>query len=121
MGRLQALIIKELRGYFNTPIAYIAALFFLLFTAGWLYFMQQFYAANVASLRGYFSVFPMVYIFLLPALTMRSWAEETRMKTDEILLTLPIRVGELVVGKFFCRPYSGGDAFDVDGSVTPYF
>jgi ABC-2 type transport system permease protein len=101
MRRLQAVIIKELRGYFNTPIAYIAALFFLLFTAGWLYFMQQFYAANVASLRGYFSVFPMVYIFLLPALTMRSWAEETRMKTDEILLTLPIRISELVLGKFF--------------------
>ncbi|HKK65466.1 MAG TPA: ABC transporter permease [Clostridia bacterium] len=101
MRRLHAVIIKELRGYFNTPIAYIAALFFLLFTAGWLYFMQQFYAANVASLRGYFSVFPMVYIFLLPALTMRSWAEETRMKTDEILLTLPIRISELVLGKFF--------------------
>jgi len=101
MSRLQAVIMKELRGYFNTPIAYIAALFFLLFTAGWLYFMQQFYAANVASLRGYFSVFPMVYIFLLPALTMRSWAEETRMKTDEILLTLPIRISELVLGKFF--------------------
>ncbi|MDZ7793419.1 MAG: ABC transporter permease [Spirochaetia bacterium] len=100
MRRLQAVIIKELRGYFNTPIAYIAALFFLLFTAGWFYFMQQFYAADVASLRGYFSVFPMVYIFLLPALTMRSWAEETRMKTDEILLTLPIRISELVLGKF---------------------
>lgn len=100
MRRLQAVIIKELRGYFNTPIAYIAALFFLLFTAVWLYYMQQFYAANVASLRGYFSVFPMVYIFLIPALTMRSWAEETRMKTDEILLTLPIRISELVLGKF---------------------
>ncbi|MCF7914952.1 MAG: ABC transporter permease [Spirochaetaceae bacterium] len=100
MRRLQAVLTKELRVYFNTPIAYIAALFFLLFTAGWLYFMQQFYAANVASLRGYFSVFPMVYIFLLPALTMRSWAEETRMKTDEILLTLPIRISELVLGKF---------------------
>src|SRR6056297_220345 len=121
MLSVKAIIQKELRSYFNTPIAYIVAVFFLVFTSAWLFFMEQFYAANTASLRGYFGVFPMVFIFLLPALTMRSWAEEARMKTDEILLTLPIRVGELVVGKFFCRPYSGGDAFDVDGSVTPYF
>ncbi len=100
MRSIFALVKKELRAYFNTPIAYIVAVFFLLFTAGWLYYMEQFYAANVASLRGYFGIFPMVFIFLLPALTMRSWAEETRMKTDEILLTLPVRAGELVMGKF---------------------
>ncbi len=101
MLSVKAIIQKELRSYFNTPIAYIVAVFFLVFTSAWLFFMEQFYAANTASLRGYFGVFPMVFIFLLPALTMRSWAEEARMKTDEILLTLPIRVGELVVGKFF--------------------
>ena len=100
MRSVFALAKKELRSYFNTPIAYIVAVFFLLFTAGWLYYMEQFYAANVASLRGYFGIFPMVFIFLLPALTMRSWAEEARMKTDEILLTLPVRAGELVMGKF---------------------
>lgn len=100
MRSVSAVVRKELRGYFNTPIAYIVAVFFLLFTSGWLYYMEQFYAANVASLRGYFGIFPMVFIFLLPALTMRSWAEESRMKTDEILLTLPIRTAELVLGKF---------------------
>lgn len=100
MRSVLAIVKKELRAYFNTPIAYIVAVFFLLFTAGWLYYMEQFYAANVASLRAYFGIFPMVFIFLLPALTMRSWAEEARMKTDEILLTLPLRAGELVMGKF---------------------
>ncbi len=100
MRSVVAVMRKELRSYFNTPIAYIVAVFFLLFTAGWLYYMEQFYAANVASLRAYFGIFPMVFIFLLPAITMRSWAEEARMKTDEILLTLPLRAGELVLGKF---------------------
>lgn len=99
------LIRRELRSYFNSSIAYIVALFFLLLGAVWFLYLERFLYQNVASLQGYFSIVPIIYILVLPALTMRSWAEERRRGTDEILLTLPFREWELVAGKFlggFC-------------------
>ncbi|RKX79979.1 MAG: ABC transporter permease [Spirochaetes bacterium] len=92
---------KELRTYFNSPIAYIVALFFLVFTSVWLYFIQQFLVQNTASLRIYFGIIPTVFIIILPAITMRSWAEERKTGTEEILLTLPFKEIEVVAGKFF--------------------
>lgn len=91
---------KELRSYFNTPIAYIFILFLLLATSVSLFYFQQFLGANTASFRSYFGTFPLVFIFLLPALTMRSWAEERKMGTEEILMTLPFGEFDLVLGKF---------------------
>jgi ABC-2 type transport system permease protein len=91
---------KELRAAVNTPLAYLVAVAYLVFTAAWLFFMNQFFARNEASLRLYFGVVPTVFIFLVPALTMRSWAEERRMGTLEVLLTLPFREWEVVLGKF---------------------
>ncbi len=100
MNNVVAVLRKELRTYFNSPIAYIAVLFFLVFTSVWLFYIQQFVAQDVASLRIYFAVMPLVFIVLLPAITMRIWAEENKLGTVELLLTLPFREGELVVGKF---------------------
>ena len=91
---------RELRSSFNSPIAYIVAAAYLVFTSVWLFFLNQFFSHNEASLRIYFSVVPTVFVFLVPALTMRSWAEERRTGTLEVLLTLPFREGELVLGKF---------------------
>jgi ABC-2 type transport system permease protein len=91
---------KELRSYFNSPVAYIVVVFFLVFTSTWLFYVNQFVAADVASLRSYFAIMPVIFIGLVPALTMRSWAEETKLGTDEILLTLPLTESELVAGKF---------------------
>jgi ABC-2 type transport system permease protein len=91
---------RELRAAVNSPLAYIVAVAYLVFTSAWLFFMNQFFARNEASLRLYFSVIPTVFVFLVPALTMRSWAEERRMGTLEVLLTLPFREGEVVLGKF---------------------
>lgn len=91
---------KELRSYFNSSIAYIVTLFFLVFGNVWFLYLEHFLYQNVASMQGYFSVVPILYILILPAMTMRSWAEERRRGTDEILLTLPFREWELVVGKF---------------------
>jgi ABC-2 type transport system permease protein len=100
MGRIGAIARREMRAYFTTPIAYIVVIFFLVVTAAWFFYGQQFFAQGVASLRGYFSLWPILYILLLPAITMRSWAEERRQGTAEILLTLPFRERELVLGKF---------------------
>jgi len=94
------IIKKEFKSYFNSPIAYIVLVAFLVFSSVWLFYLQQFFAINVASLRIYFGIIPVVFIFLMPAITMRSWAEEKKMGTIEVLLTLPFKEGELVIGKF---------------------
>ena len=91
---------RELRSAFNSPVAYAVILGFLLFTAVWLFFVRGFFAANQADLRPYFGIMPIVLAFLVPALTMRSWAEERRLGTYELLLTFPFTEGELVLGKF---------------------
>jgi ABC-2 type transport system permease protein len=100
MRRIAAVARKELASFFNSPVAYIVVIFFLVLTSAWFFYGQQFFAQDTASLRGYFSLWPVVFIILIPAITMRSWAEEQRQGTAEVLLTLPIRERELVLGKF---------------------
>jgi ABC-2 type transport system permease protein len=100
MHRIAAVARRELRAYFTTPVAYIVVIFFLVVTAAWFFYAQQFFAQGTATLRGYFTLWPILFILLLPAITMRSWAEERRQGTAEILLTLPFRESELVLGKF---------------------
>jgi len=101
MRQIATLVRKELSSYFNSAIAYIVVIVFLVFTSVWLFYIQQFYVQNVASLRSYFGIMPIVFIFLLPAVTMRSWAEENKLGTVELLLTLPFTEGQTVLGKFF--------------------
>lgn len=100
MTNIKAVMVRELRSQFNSPVAYVVIVFFLVFTSVWLFYVQQFFAQDVASLRNYFSVFPTVFILVIPATTMRSWAEERKLGTDELLLTFPIKDSELVLGKF---------------------
>ena len=100
MSKIGAVISKEVRSYLNTPIAYIAVLFFVVFSSAWFFFFHQFFARDMATLRGFFSTMPLIFIGIIPALTMRIWAEERKMKTDEILLTLPYKEWQLVAGKF---------------------
>ncbi|MGB9616378.1 MAG: ABC transporter permease [Desulfomonilaceae bacterium] len=64
------------------------------------FFVKQFFAQDEATLRNYFGVFPTVFVLIIPAITMRSWAEERKMGTDELLLTFPVRDSTLVIGKF---------------------
>lgn len=101
MKSVMSIVRKEMRSYFNSPIAYIVIVFFLVFTSVWLFYVAQFVSQNTATLRAYFGIMPLVFVGLIPALTMRSWAEEARLGTAEILLTLPYRETELVLGKFF--------------------
>ncbi|MFO7849498.1 MAG: ABC-2 transporter permease [Spirochaetia bacterium] len=101
MGRrIGGLIKKELRMYFNSPIAYIIVLFFVLASSAHLFFIQQFFARDLASLRSYFGLFPLLYSFVIPAVTMGTFAEERRLGTDELLLTLPLDEKEVVIGKY---------------------
>ncbi|MFP4115307.1 MAG: ABC transporter permease subunit [Spirochaetota bacterium] len=100
MSGLGSVVRKELRSYFNSPIAYIVVVIFLVFASVWFFVIQDFFGTNIASLRGYYGVLPIVFVFLVPAITMRMWSEERRAGTDEVLLTLPLRERDLVVGKY---------------------
>ena len=91
---------KEVRSAFNSPVAVGAILFFLLFTGIWFLWVAHFLAQQTASLRGYFATFPVAFIILIPAITMRTWAEERKLGSQELLLTLPVRTWVLVAGKF---------------------
>lgn len=100
MKRIRALAGRELRAYFNSPIAYVFLLVFVgaaLFT---FFNLNAFFSRGRADLRGLFDAVPFLMVLLVPALTMRLWAEERKQGTVEVLLTLPAKEHELVAGKF---------------------
>ena len=89
---------KELKSYFITPIAYIVISIFLLIT-GW-FFFSTFFLYNQASLRNFFSLLPITFAFVVPAVTMRLFSEEVNVGSYEILATLPLNFIEIILGKF---------------------
>ncbi|MDR2095767.1 MAG: ABC transporter permease subunit [Treponema sp.] len=91
---------KELYSYAYAPAFYGTAVFFLLFTSIWLLYIQRFFALDSASFRGYFAAFPLAFILVIPVLTMKSWAEERKLGSVELLLTMPFSEWDLVLGKF---------------------
>jgi ABC-2 type transport system permease protein len=95
-----ALARKELYSQSNSPAFYGTAVFFLLFTSIWLFYIQRFFTQDTASLRVYFAAFPLAFIMVIPALTMKSWAEERKLGSVEILLTMPFSEWELALGKY---------------------
>ena len=99
--RAAALARKEIFTYLNSPAFYGVAVFFLLFCSIWLFNMNNFFVMNVATLRPYFATFPLVFVIIIPALTMKSWAEERKTGSIELLLTMPLSEWDLVLGKFF--------------------
>lgn len=91
--------VKEFRSYFNSPIAYIFIISFLIIT-NWLFF-KSFFILGQATMRMYFNYLPWLFLFFAPAITMRMWSEEMKLGTLETLMTLPVRDIDLIVGKFF--------------------
>lgn len=89
---------REFRSYFDSPIAYIVLMFFLLL-AGY-FFTSNLFLLDQANLRTLFGIVPLLYVFFIPAISMRLLAEERKSGTIELLFTYPIRDSEIVVGKF---------------------
>jgi ABC-2 type transport system permease protein len=89
---------REIKAYFNSPVAYIVVTVFMLF-AGYLFFSSLFLEKQ-AELRGYFNIAPLLFSFLIPAITMRLIAEEKGSGTLELLITMPVRDWEVIFGKF---------------------
>jgi len=90
---------REIFAYFFSPMAYIVIAVFLLIT-GWI-FSSEMFLANDSSLRSVFSFIPFIFLFFVPAITMRLLSEERKSGTIELLLTMPISDIEIVLGKYF--------------------
>lgn len=92
---------RELVSYFATPLAYVFIVIFLMLSGAFSFFLGSFYERGQADLWPFFNFHPWLYLFLVPAIAMRLWAEERKSGTIELLLTLPLSLPAIVLGKFF--------------------
>jgi ABC-2 type transport system permease protein len=100
MHSFYAVFKRELKSYFTTPVGYVFLVVFLFFS-GYLTFKQGFFEIRQADMQAFFMSMPLLFVFLVPATSMRLWSDERRIGTIELLLTLPITVIQAVLGKFF--------------------
>ncbi len=91
---------RELRSYFATPLAYVFIVIFLMLTGAFTFFLGGLFERGQADLAPFFNFHPWLYLFLVPALSMRLWAEERKSGTIELLMTLPVSLKSLVIGKY---------------------
>ena len=92
---------RELGSYFATPLAYVFILIFLLLASSFTFYLGGLYERGQADLNPFFSFHPWLYLFLIPAISMRLWAEERKSGTIELLMTQPVTLWQAVLGKFF--------------------
>ena len=101
MNGISIIFKRELRSYFATPLAYVFIVIFLMLTGVFTFYLGRFFETRQADLAPFFTFHPWLYLFLIPAISMRLWAEERKSGTLELLLTMPISLKEAVLGKFF--------------------
>ena len=101
MTVLLNIVKRELASYFSTPLAYVFIVIFLTPIGSFTFYLGNFFARGQADLNAFFTFHPWVYILLIPAVTMRLWAEERKTGTIELLMTLPLTTTQAVIGKFF--------------------
>ena len=100
MRNIKLIFIREFAAYFATPLAYVFIVIFLMLAGVLTFFMGSFLERDQADLVPFFEFHPWLYLFLVPALSMRLWAEERKLGTIELFLTLPISMTQAVLGKF---------------------
>jgi ABC-2 type transport system permease protein len=100
MRNISIIVRRELASYFATPLAYVFIIIFLVLTSLFTFSLGNFYERGQADLQPFFSFHPWLYLFLVPAISMRLWAEERKSGSLELLVTLPVTLIEAVVGKF---------------------
>ena len=100
MKHYTTLLKRELAGYFTTPIAYVFLCIFLILTGYTTFQLGGFFERQQADLVSFFNFHPFLYLFLVPAISMRLWAEERRSGTIELLMTLPVTMRQAVLAKF---------------------
>lgn len=100
MNLVQAIFRRELQSYFSTPVAYVFIVIFLVLMGTFTFYLGGFYERGQADLSGFFNYHPWLYLFLVPAISMRLWAEERKSGSIELLMTLPVTAWQAVLGKF---------------------
>ena len=100
MRNVWLVTVREQRSYFTSPLAYIFIVIFLGLAGGMTFFFGNFLQRGQADLFAFFQFHPYLYLFLIPAVGMRLWAEERKTGTIEFLMTLPVSTAEAVIGKF---------------------
>lgn len=100
MRIIWAIFKREFLGYFITPIAYVFIATFVFLSGIFAFYLGAFLERGQADLLPFFNFHPWLYLFFIPALAMRLWAEERRSGTIELLLTLPVSLPQAVIGKF---------------------
>src|SRR5215469_13317404 len=101
MRQVFAIFKREFTAYFATPVAYVFIVIFLLAMGSFTFYVGHFYDNGVANLGVFFIWHPWLYLFLVPAVGMRLWAEERRLGTIELLFTMPVTSWQAILGKFF--------------------
>lgn len=100
MSIVAALFRRELRSYFVTPVAYVFIVIFLVLMGTFTFYLGGFYERGQADLSAFFNYHPWLYLFLVPAIAMRLWAEERKTGSVELLMTLPVTPWQAVLGKY---------------------
>jgi len=100
MKGLKAIFKRELGSYFDTPVAYVFIVIFLVLNGIFTFYVGGFFERGQADLAPFFEFHPWLYMFLIPAVSMRLWSEERKSGTLELILTLPVSLTASVVGKF---------------------
>ena len=100
MTQLPVIFKRELASYFATPLAYVFIVIFLVLSGVFTFYLGGFFESGQANLSAFFNFHPWLYLFLVPAIAMRLWAEERKSGSIELLMTLPITRFEAVTGKF---------------------
>src|ERR1700742_2740018 len=91
---------RELASYFATPVAYVFILIFLLLANAFTFYLGNFFERGQADLQPFFNFHPWLYLFLIPAISMRLWAEERKSGSIELLMTQPVTLWDAVLGKY---------------------
>lgn len=97
---IKAIFKRELKNYFSTPVAAVFLVIFLMIASALTFYLGRFYERGQADLQPFFAFHPWLYLFLIPAISMRLWSEERKTGTIELLMTLPISVLDAVIGKY---------------------
>ena len=100
MNGLISIYKRELTSYFVTPVAYVFIVIFLFMTGVFTFYLGAFYESNQADLEPFFRFHPWLYLFLIPAISMRLWSDERKSGSIELLMTLPVSITDAVVAKY---------------------
>ncbi len=110
VNNILTILKREILSYFATPVAYVFVVIFLILSMSLTFYLGNFFQREQADLMPFFNFHPWLYLFLIPSISMRLWAEERKSGSIELLMTLPVTTLETVLGKYFAAWFFSGIA-----------